>query len=185
MWPLKVLPSTSSEERAGIYFADNVYNSQVTINPSTLAGTPNSENGVYFDDEVEVFSSVEITGNKIDGFDNGIYLSTGVYTSSSLDILDNDINDFTNNGIYIYELYADVDNVIDGNTLTEQNSRGLIRKLEQAEEKLAQGKVSSAIGKLQGFIGQVNGFINAGKIRGEDGEMLIGAAQAIIDELGG
>jgi PKD repeat protein len=79
----------------------------------------------------------------------------------------------------------DVQALVDGEALTERDSRGLIRKLEQTIRKLDQGKVTSAISKLQDFIVQVTDFIDGGKLTTAEGEPLIEAAQAIIDSLGG
>ena len=56
-------------------------------------------------------------------------------------------------------------------------------KLEAAIKKLQKDKSGGAIGKLMVFIDQVNGFISTGVLTPAEGDPLINAANAIIDEI--
>jgi hypothetical protein len=78
---------------------------------------------------------------------------------------------------------ADVEDLIDDGVLSEPESRGLIRKLDNAITKLDQGHVQSAISLLQDLIVQVNDFITAGKLSEAEGQTIIDEVQDLIVSL--
>jgi hypothetical protein len=82
-------------------------------------------------------------------------------------------------------LADDVQDLVDAVTLTQDQADGLLDKLNAILEKIADGRVRPAANQLQAFINQVKGFVNAGVLTATDGQQLIDAAQAAIDQLVG
>ena len=82
-------------------------------------------------------------------------------------------------------LVASVTDLVDAGDLNEGQGNALTTKLEGAIEKLDQGGVIAALNKLQAFINQVNSLIEEGVLSPENGELLIGQAEAVVAELGG
>jgi YVTN family beta-propeller protein len=74
---------------------------------------------------------------------------------------------------------AQVQNLINAGTLTQNQGAGLIDKLNQVSAKLDQDQTGAACSQLNSFIQQVNAFINSGSLSQAQGQALIDAANAI------
>lgn len=64
-------------------------------------------------------------------------------------------------------------------------AKSLIGKLEQAQQALDAGDTKKAVTMLEAFIHEVSAFRNAGILRPEDADDLIGIAEAIIEQISG
>ena len=76
-------------------------------------------------------------------------------------------------------LIAQVEALITGGTLTQNQGAGLIDKLDQVIAKLDAGQTGAACNQLNSFINKVNAFINNGSLTQAQGQALIDAANAI------
>jgi hypothetical protein len=83
----------------------------------------------------------------------------------------------------VEQIIALVQHLLDDGVLRHGEGNGLIKKLEDAIKLLDQGKVLPAKNKLGDLIDQVQGLIVAGKLSPEQGQPLIGTAQAVLDQL--
>jgi hypothetical protein len=84
----------------------------------------------------------------------------------------------------IDSLTAQVQALITGGSLTENQAAGLIDKLQHAQTKIHNGHAAPACNQLSAFINQVNAFLNSGSLTGSQGQALINAANAIKNNLG-
>lgn len=84
----------------------------------------------------------------------------------------------------ISNLRDDVQGLVDGGVLTQNQADGLIDRLNAVPAKVIKGQVQPAIDQLGSFMDQVRDFIAAGKLTAAQGQQLIDAVQAIIDSLG-
>jgi sugar lactone lactonase YvrE len=75
--------------------------------------------------------------------------------------------------------------IIEGKIAPGKKDKGMIRKLNEALTALGRGNERVACNKLHDFIDQVNAAINADPLTEEEGQVLIDAAIALIDELCG
>lgn len=83
----------------------------------------------------------------------------------------------------IENLIANVENLVNTEILNKGQGNALIAKLEAALKSLDKGNAQAACNQLQAFVNQVNAFINSGKLTPEQGQELINAANAVINEL--
>jgi len=86
--------------------------------------------------------------------------------------------------VTIESLIAQVEALITGGTLTQNQRDGLIDKLEEAGAKIDAGQTSAACNQLSAFINQVQGLINNGSLTTAQGQALINAANSIKTNLG-
>jgi YVTN family beta-propeller protein len=84
----------------------------------------------------------------------------------------------------IGSLIAQVQALIAGGTLTQNQGDALINKLGKVAAKLDNGQTNAACGQLGAFVNQVNAFINNGSLTPGQGQALIDAANAIRANLG-
>lgn len=84
----------------------------------------------------------------------------------------------------IGSLTAQVQALVAGGILAENQGAALINKLEQVQTKIDQGQTTAACNQLGAFINQVNALINNGSLTGSQGQALINAANAIKASLG-
>ncbi len=78
-----------------------------------------------------------------------------------------------------------VDALVAEHYLNQGEGSALIAKLEAAVNQLDRDNVTAALNQLQAFINQVNALVQSGRLTAEQGAALIGAAQAVIDQLTG
>ena len=76
-------------------------------------------------------------------------------------------------------LIAQMQALIAGGTLTQNQGDALINKLDQVITKLDNEQTNAACGQLDAFINQINAFINNGSLTPAQGQVLIDAANAI------
>jgi YVTN family beta-propeller protein len=81
-------------------------------------------------------------------------------------------------------LIAQVQALVGGGVLTQNEADSLIKKLEGSQVKLDKGQTRAVCGQLGSFINQVNAFINNGSLTPSQGQALINAANAIKTSLG-
>jgi len=84
----------------------------------------------------------------------------------------------------IASLIDEVETLIAGGTLTQNQGSGLIDKLNQVATKLDANQTGAACNQLSAFITQVQGFINSHVLTQAEGQSLINAANAIKTNLG-
>ena len=80
---------------------------------------------------------------------------------------------------HIAAAIAQVNALIAGGTLTQNQGAGLIDKLNQVLIKLAANQTGAACNQMSSFINQVNALINNGALTQAQGQALINAANAI------
>ena len=103
---------------------------------------------------------------------------------------DDDAGNFSGSA-YVFELtpshllLAAIEDLVDSGTLNKGQGQSLISSLEIALSRLDAGNDAAAIGVLSAFINKVNAFIAVGVLSLEDGQALIDAANAIIEQLVG
>ena len=61
----------------------------------------------------------------------------------------------------------------------------LTAQLENVLARLDRKNLTAATNMLQGFINEIEGLVQAGRLSGTDGQLLIDAAQGAIDQLNG
>jgi len=76
-----------------------------------------------------------------------------------------------------------VTNLVNIGALLPANGQSLYAKLDSAKAKIAAGNKSGAITDLKAFINQVTTFVKTGKLTAAQGQTLIDAANAIIQQL--
>jgi len=84
----------------------------------------------------------------------------------------------------IASLIDQVEALIAGGTLTQNQGAGLIDKLNQVSTKLDAGQTGAACNQLSSFISQVQAFINSHALSQAEGPSLIDAANAVKTNLG-
>ena len=84
----------------------------------------------------------------------------------------------------IASLIAQVEALIAGGTLTQNQGDGLIDKLNQIRLKLDNDRTDAACNQLSAFINQVNAFINSHALTQGQGQSLKDAAHAVKTSLG-
>jgi probable HAF family extracellular repeat protein len=75
--------------------------------------------------------------------------------------------------------------LVTAGVLSEGQGTALTRRLEAAAQQLDKGKTATAINVLRSFINQVSAFLKAGILSPAEGQPLIDAAQAFINQLTG
>jgi len=85
--------------------------------------------------------------------------------------------------VQIEAVISDVQQLVNQGGLDPGQANALTAKLQAALQKLNQGKVIPGINQLQAFMNQVNALITAGVLTNAQGELLIAAAEAIINRL--
>ena len=86
------------------------------------------------------------------------------------------------------ETIDDVTDLIDEGTLSEGDTQGLLAKLGQIQRMIVDGRpVQAVVGQLTAFINEVGSLMNSDPpvLSASDGQVLIDATQALIDELTG
>jgi len=85
----------------------------------------------------------------------------------------------------IEDVIVEVENMITSGDLeiNKGETKAILGKLDIAMDKVDSDNVNGAIGSLNAFINQINAFINSGSISPENGQILIDAAQNIINNL--
>lgn len=81
-------------------------------------------------------------------------------------------------------LIAQLEALITGGTLTQNQGNALINKLNQVSAKLDSSQTGAACNQLGAFVNQVNAFVNSGSLTQAQGQALIDAANAIKTNLG-
>lgn len=84
----------------------------------------------------------------------------------------------------IAALIAQIQALVIGGTLAQNNADPLITKLESVSAKLDAGQVGAACNQLGAFINQLNAYISSGTLTPAQGQTLIDAAEAIQADLG-
>jgi hypothetical protein len=79
----------------------------------------------------------------------------------------------------IQSLIDNVEALIAGATLTQEQGAGLRQKIQEASAKLDAGQTGAACNQLSSFINQVNGFISNGTLTPAQAQPLIDGANAI------
>ncbi len=85
----------------------------------------------------------------------------------------------------LQNIIAAVENFVATGVLNQSQANALIAKLEAAIRQIDIVNNNTAINQLQAFINQVNAFINSGLLTPAQGQLLIDAANAVIDQLNG
>ncbi len=85
----------------------------------------------------------------------------------------------------IETIKIDVDRLYSEDNISTGKYRGMKRKLNEAFDKLEAGNERVACNKLHDFIDQVNAAINSDPLTREEGQVLIDAANELINELCG
>ena len=80
-------------------------------------------------------------------------------------------------------LVGDVDALVAAGTLNRGNGNALNAKLDAARKALARGDVQAARDALNDFISQARALTKPGRLTAEQGNALIGEAQAILGQL--
>lgn len=119
-----------------------------------------------------------------------VYSAAGQYTST-LTVTDN--NGATGSDTLIVTvqtpqqaaqtLIDSITNLISSNVLNNGQGNALISKLEAAIQKLDQGNSNAAENQLNAFINQVNAMVNSGTLTTAQGQLLIDAANDIINNI--
>ena len=78
-------------------------------------------------------------------------------------------------------LIAQIRALVAAGVLTQTQGDKLIKKVEEAQEKLANGQLGAAVGQLTAFISQVQGLIDNGTLTAAQGQALIDAANALLN----
>lgn len=84
----------------------------------------------------------------------------------------------------IESLIDQVEALIAGGALTQDQGTGLIDKIHEASAKLEAGQTSAACNQLSSFINQVNAFIGNGTLTPAQGQPLIDAANLLKSNIG-
>ena len=71
--------------------------------------------------------------------------------------------------------------MIGSGSLPANNADALIKKVDQAAQKLAKNNPEGAVGSLQAAINQLHAFMNAGKLGTDPGLQLVITLQSVID----
>ncbi|HXG64790.1 MAG TPA: right-handed parallel beta-helix repeat-containing protein [Blastocatellia bacterium] len=80
-------------------------------------------------------------------------------------------------------LIAQVNDLVAQGTLKQGEGNALTAKLEAALKQVGRGNFHTAANQLRAFIHQVEAFVKAGKLSPAQGEALINAANAIIEQI--
>ncbi len=83
----------------------------------------------------------------------------------------------------IQALTADLEELVTNGTLKNREGNQLVLKFEAAQRQLDEGHDAAAIGQLNAFINQINAFITSGKLTVSEGQPLIDATNATIDQV--
>ena len=83
----------------------------------------------------------------------------------------------------IEDLTDAVGDLVTAGILNQGQGNSLISKLEAAREQLDKGNDIAAMNQLLAFINQVQGFITSGVLTSAEGQPLIDAATAIVDQI--
>lgn len=83
----------------------------------------------------------------------------------------------------IQMIIAKVQALVAQGVLNRGQGNALIVKLEAALRKLDRGSTNTAINQLQAFINQVEAFVRSKRLTAAQGQMLIDAANAVIDQI--
>jgi len=81
-------------------------------------------------------------------------------------------------------LLDQLEGLIAGGTLTQDQGVGLIDKVLEASAKVDAGQTGAACNQLSGFINQANAFIGNGTLTPAQGQSLIDFANAIQTDFG-
>ena len=84
----------------------------------------------------------------------------------------------------IESLIDQVEALLAGGALTQQQSAGLLDKIQQISTKIAAGQTGGACNQLSSFINQVNAFIGNGTLTPAQAQPLIDTANALKSKLG-
>lgn len=109
------------------------------------------------------------------------------------DFADTDFPGFRNYGSILIGAYSpeqriallqqDVAALVSGGVLTTADAKLMLRSLDDALNRLSQQEVKQAIDELEKFIKEVNKLIKKGKLSTVQGQTLIAAATAMINQL--
>ena len=83
----------------------------------------------------------------------------------------------------IQTLTADVEELVTNGTLKNGEGNGLVLKFEAAQRQLDEGHDAAGIAQLNAFINQINAFMTSGRLTASEGEPLIDATNATIDQV--
>ncbi len=155
---------------SGVSFALNGWEAGDQVFTNSLGGTPNPPGTSLFRSAVGNFPRSFLTNEDFIAFADRTQPAT-------VQILTAEIR--------VHRLVDDVEDLVDGGTLTQHKADGLLHKLNAILERIADGRFRPAANQLQAFINQVMGFVNAGVLTATDGQQLIDAAQAAMEQLMG
>jgi hypothetical protein len=150
---------------------------------------------------VEVFSDWEDEGRVFEGeayengegdwfFAKGTSLTGPNVTATATDSAGN-TSEFslavgpTTSEEWVEAFITAVEDLVGDGVLDQGNGNALTSKLENALEKLDKGNTGAACNQLGAFVNQVEAFVNAGKLTEVQGQLLIDAANALIEQLCG
>jgi len=83
----------------------------------------------------------------------------------------------------IQQITTKVQGLVTSGVLNQGQGNSLIAKLDAATKNLNKGNTNAAINELRAFINEVQGNIRAGKLTPAQGQALIDAANAIINQI--
>jgi titin len=78
-----------------------------------------------------------------------------------------------------------VTSLVSSGTLNQGQGNSLLAPLNAAQQQINSGNYTAAINQLQAFINHVSALVNAGILDQQNGDLLIGAALLLIQQLGG
>jgi pullulanase-type alpha-1,6-glucosidase len=83
----------------------------------------------------------------------------------------------------IRSLIDEIEDLVGAGSLNEGQGNALIVKLERAINRLNRGNPRTALNVLNAFVNQVNDFVKEGILTPEEGQALLDAINAIIDQI--
>jgi hypothetical protein len=100
---ISILSNTGAEfNGSAVYFNGLVYKSTVILADNSFTGNAVAANGIYFNDDVSVFSSVVIGTTTFADVDYGVYVDGQLTTQSDFTMTDVTVDNFRDYGAYVY-----------------------------------------------------------------------------------
>jgi len=83
----------------------------------------------------------------------------------------------------VESLDGNVEDLYAAGVLSKGESNALTSTLDAALKQVGSGKTTPAINQLGAFINKIEALVQSGKLSEDEGQALIDAAQAVIDQL--